>query len=49
MITDGNKNTPHYLMKFSKNKRQDTLLFMDYFYTIKEERKFKLEKLNEKR
>lgn len=46
MITYGNKDAPFYLMKFSKKKRHDTFLFTDYFYTIKEERKFKLEKLN---
>lgn len=49
MITDGNKKIPHYLMKFSKNKNASYLLFTDYFYTMKEERKFKLEKLNESR
>ena len=54
IITDGNKSTPHYLMDFTKAKSEygrgsNLLLFYDYFYTTKEERKLKLQKINERK
>ena len=46
IIVDGNKNISFYLMKFSKTVyKNDAYRFDFFFYTLKEERKLKLEKI----
>lgn len=49
IITDGNRNNPFFLVPFYKSDRNPgKMQFNSYFYNIKEERKLKIKKLNEK-